>query len=65
MAGFFGNVGIPPELAVPIALLKVNGGIVLMLGILTRIDSILFIVEMIRVTLIIKLGNCLTGEGGY
>ncbi len=63
--GFFGSVGIPPELALIIGLLEVVGGIVLILGIITRITSILFIVEMIGAILIVKAGNSFTGEGGY
>ena len=44
--GFFGTIGLPPELALPIALLEVIGGFALILGIATRIASVLFIIEM-------------------
>jgi putative oxidoreductase len=40
-------IGFPPEMAVIIALLEVIGGFALLLGILTRISAILFIIEMI------------------
>jgi len=63
--GFFGSVGLPPDLAIPIALLEVIGGIALILGIFTRITSILFAVEMTLATLIVKSGNGFMGEGGY
>lgn len=63
--GFFSSVGIPPELALPIALLEVIGGIVLILGILTRIASILFIIQMAAIVLIIKAGGGLTGDNGF
>lgn len=62
--GFFGSVGIPPELALPIALLEVIGGIVLIIGILTRITSILFIIQMAGIVLIVKAGVGLTGGSG-
>lgn len=62
--GFFASVGIPAELALPIALLEVIGGILLIIGILTRITSILFIIQMIGVILVVKAGGGITGEGG-
>jgi putative oxidoreductase len=61
--GFFGNVGIPPELAIPIGLLEVIGGIFLLVGVVTRITAILFIIEMIGATLIVKLPDGFVG--GY
>jgi len=61
--GFFGSVGIPPELAVPIGLLEVIGGIFLLVGVVTRITAVLFIIEMIGVTLIVKLSKGFVG--GY
>ena len=63
--GFFGSVGLPPELALPIGLLEVIGGIALILGIFTRIASILFAIEMVLAILIVKSGNWFTGEGGF
>jgi putative oxidoreductase len=35
--GFFASIGLPAELAIAIALLEVIGGIVILLGILTRV----------------------------
>jgi putative oxidoreductase len=61
--GFFGSVGIPPELAVPIGLLEVIGGIFLLVGVVTRITAALFIIEMIGATLIVKLSRGFVG--GY
>jgi putative oxidoreductase len=61
--GFFGSLGLPPELALPIALLEVIGGIVLLLGIFTRIASILFIIEMGGVILVAKFTKGFVG--GY
>jgi putative oxidoreductase len=62
-SGFFGSVGIPPELAVPIGLLEVIGGIFLLVGVVTRITAALFIIEMIAATLIVKLPDGFVG--GY
>ena len=52
---FFTNmVGLPATLALPVGLLEVVGGIVLIMGILTRIASILLMIEMIGSTIIAK-----------
>jgi putative oxidoreductase len=56
---------LPSELALPIDLLEVIGGIALILGIFTRITAILLAIQMALVTLMVKLGNGLTGEGGF
>ena len=60
---FFGSVGIPPELVVPIGLLEVIGGIFLLVGVVTRITAALFIIEMKSVTLLVKLSKGFVG--GY
>ena len=59
--GFFGNIGLPPELAIPIGLLEVLGGFALLVGIVTRIASILFIIEMIGVIAVVKLSEGFVG----
>jgi putative oxidoreductase len=61
--GFFGSVGIPPELAIPIGLLEVIGGVFLLVGVLTRLTAALFVIEMISATVIVKLTKGFVG--GY
>lgn len=61
--GFFSKIGLPTELAFPIGLLEFIGGLVLILGILTRISSILLIGDMIGATLLVKLPKGFVG--GY
>ena len=53
--GFFPNIGLPPELAIPIGILEVVGGFAILVGVLTRIVSILFIIEMVGATLLAKI----------
>jgi putative oxidoreductase len=53
--GFFNGLGLPPELVLPIALLEVIGGIFLIVGVLTRITAVIFIIEMIGATLVVWL----------
>ena len=60
---FFGKMGLPPELAVVIALLEVIGGFAILFGILTRVAAGLFIIEMIATTLKVKLSKGFIG--GY
>ena len=62
-AGFVGSIGLPPELALPIALLEIIGGFALIVGIVTRIASILFIIEMIGAILAAKISKGFVG--GY
>ncbi len=59
--GFFTQIGLPAALATPIALLEFIGGIALILGILTRITSALFIAEMALSTLTVKLPKGFVG----
>jgi putative oxidoreductase len=61
--GFFGSIGLPPELALPIGLLEVIGGIFLLLGVVTRITAALFIIEMIGAILVAKISKGFVG--GY
>ena len=60
---FFPNLGLPPELAIPVTLLEVIGGLAILFGILTRIASGLIIIEMIGVVVVAKLSKGFVG--GY
>jgi putative oxidoreductase len=53
--GFFGSIGLPPELALPVGLLEVIGGIFLLVGVLTRISAALFIIDMIGAIVLVRL----------
>src|ERR671910_225924 len=61
--GFFGSVGLPPELALPISFLEVIGGIFLLVGVVTRIAAALFIIDMIGAIFLVKLPDGFVG--GY
>ena len=60
---FFPNLGLPPELAIPVALLEVIGGLAILFGLLTRLASGLFIIEMIGAAVVAKLSKGFVG--GY
>ena len=53
----FTNMGLPPDLAVIIGLLEFIGGLVILLGLLTRIAAILLAIEMIGAILMVKLSK--------
>jgi putative oxidoreductase len=59
--GYFGSLGLPPELVLPIALLEVIGGIFLLVGVLTRITAAIFIIEMIGAALVVWLSQDFVG----
>jgi putative oxidoreductase len=61
--GFFQSINLPPELFIPIAVLDVIGGLAILFGILTRIASALFIIEMVGAILTAKLSKGFIG--GY
>jgi putative oxidoreductase len=48
-------IGLPAAMAIPIGLLEVIGGIAVLVGILTRVSAILFIMEMFGSILIANL----------
>ena len=53
--GLFGSIGLPPELALPIGLLEVIGGIFLIVGVLTRITAAFLIIDMIGAIVLVKI----------
>ena len=53
--GFFDSIGLPPELALPVGLLEVIGGIFLLVGVVTRISAALFIIDMIGAVVLVRL----------
>jgi putative oxidoreductase len=60
---FASKFGLAAALALPVGLLEVIGGIVLIMGVLTRIASILFIILMIGATVTVQFAKGFSG--GY
>lgn len=61
--GFFDSIGIPGFMAYVVALIELIGGIALILGIGTRIVSMLFAVIMLGAIVTVKLPAGLLGNG--
>jgi len=64
-AGFLANIGLPVELQIPIALAETIAGILLIIGVLSRISSSILSIIMLGAIFHVKGASNLTGEGGY
>lgn len=60
-----GNIGLPVEMQIPIALAEVISGILLIIGVLTRISASLIAIIMLGAIFIVKHASSLTGNGGF
>ena len=63
--GFLTNNGLPVELQIPIALAETIGGILLIIGVLSRISSSILSIIMLGAIFHVKGASNLTGQGGY
>ena len=65
-AGFLtGPLGLPPEMQIPIALAELVPGVLLIIGVLTRISASLISIIMIGAIFYVKKAASLTGDGAY
>jgi len=64
-AGFLTNIGLPVEMQIPIALAETIGGILLIIGVLSRISSSILSIIMLGAIFHVKGASNLTGEGGF
>lgn len=60
-----GPLGFPPEMQIPIALAETVPGILLIIGVLTRISSSLLSIIGLGAIFYVRGASNLTGEGGY
>jgi putative oxidoreductase len=63
--GFLTSLGIPAEMQIPIALAESVPGILLIIGVLTRISSVLLAIDMLGAIFYVKHAASLTGEHGF
>ncbi len=63
--GFLANNGLPVELQIPLALAETIGGILLIVGVLSRISSSILSIIMLGAIFHVKGASNLTGQGGY
>ena len=60
-----GPLGFPPEMQIPIALAETIPGILLIIGVLSRISASLLSIIMMGAIFYVKEASNLTGEGGF
>ncbi len=63
-ADFLSNIGLPPEMQIPIALAELVPGILLVFGILSRLSASLLCIVMLGAIFHVKGAQSLTGGGG-
>jgi len=59
------GIGIPAEMQIPIALAELVAGILLLVGVLTRISASLLSIILLGAIFYVKKASNLTGDGGY
>lgn len=64
-AGWLPSLGIPAEMAMLIALAEVIPGILLIIGVLTRISSAVLSIIMVGAIFHVKGASSITGDGGF
>ena len=64
-ASYMPSFGIPVEMQIPIALAEFVPGILLIIGVLTRISSALLAIDMLGAIFLVKHAASLTGERGF
>lgn len=64
-AGWLPNLGIPSELAMLIALAELIPGILLIIGVLTRISASVLSIIMVGAIFHVKEAASITGDGGF
>ncbi len=61
---FLSNIGLPPEMQIPIALAELVPGILLVFGVLSRLSASLLCIIMLGAIFHVKGAQSLTGDGG-
>lgn len=62
---FLTNIGIPHEMQIILALAETVPGILLIVGVLTRIGGVVLSLMMLGAIFYVKKADHLTGQGGY
>ena len=63
--GFMEMLGLPPEMQIPIALAETVPGILLLIGVFTRLSASLLSIVMLGAIFYVKQAGSLTGERGF
>ena len=63
-ANFLGNMGLPAEMQIPIALAEVVPGVLIIIGVLSRFSAALLSIVMVGAIFHVKGAQSITGDGG-
>ena len=63
--GFMEMLGLPPEMQIPIVLAETVPGILLLIGVFTRLSASLLSIVMLGAIFYVKQAGSLTGERGF
>lgn len=63
--GFLTDIGLPVEMQFPIALAELISGILILVGVLTRISASILSIVMLGAIFYVKKAASLTGQDGY
>jgi len=63
-ANFLPNMGLPPEMQIPIALAELVPGILLIIGVFSRMSASLLSIIMLGAIFYVKEAQSLSGDGG-
>ena len=58
------NMGLPPEMQIPIALAEVVPGVLMIIGVLSRLSGALLSIVMLGAIFLVKGAQSMTGDGG-
>ena len=61
---FLSNMGLPPEMQIPVALAELVPGILLIIGVFSRLSASLLSIIMLGAIFHVKGAQSLTGDGG-
>ena len=64
-ADFLPQMGLPPEMQIPIALAEVVPGVLLIIGVLSRFSAALLSIVMVGAIFHVKGAQSITGDGGF
>ena len=64
VVNFLSSLGIPPEMQIPIALAEIIPGILLIVGVLSRLSAALLSIIMLGAIFLVRSAQSITGDGG-
>ncbi|MGH1520953.1 MAG: DoxX family protein [Nitrosopumilus sp.] len=64
VVNFLSSLGIPPEMQIPIALAELVPGILLIVGVLSRLSAALLSIIMLGAIFLVKGAQSIAGDGG-